>query len=1489
MDSSINKTQRTTRGQRGMSLTEVVVTTAIFAVIFIVALTLYDQGNKVFKTSVESADMQQNTRAGFDRLVSDLRMAGYDADRDGVPSRAPSGPWAPLTVYAPGAIVSPTVANGFSYRAVSGGQTSNLEPGWPVVAGQVLTGDGSVTWVTLGPVFQQPDEQIEFAGLSSIAIRANFDYQMDITNEHGREDANASGGAGPNYEPAGGQFPIVTTANNEIVAYALRSVSGPNPDTLEFWADTTTPRSAFPGGGPEKRVQIPNVDLCTSGCNNPPYTLMRFTLGPGTPTGGGVPDAGTPVANNIRDLKFFYYSDTAGEADNLITDDDGVTAVPQGAVGGDGQYNPANIGGTPNWGDRTQRASVQTVRVQLVGMNSKPDAKYVNPAEVGTPAEHYRTYTLESNVSPRNLGLSGLSEPDTNPPSAPFITSVCTGACRVTRVTWNPSATGNVDSYQVRWDLNATGPYANVGIVVPGDVVSAPVFNLAPGVVHFFKVVAVNEIGSSRLEDSFARRGTPVNSTRPNPVTTLTATNGAAALANRILLTWTAPSRNDPALDNLSCDPNPASGELIDPAEPIRYRVWRGTSEDFNPAASPSEGEIVLDNGVAAQPNGPGGSIITWTDDLTNALGEPPANCKNYWYRVQVYDTCSLDSSPLANDPNDPATGQSSIFPRAEPGGTDPAIPGYASSSTRPTAPAPAPNPPTIDYFANDPGRDADGYSSCDPDTNLCDVKLLWPKVTTDTSNPTQTITVDQYRIRRERKKATDSVWVFDSVLPLLTNASSDPSATQGNDVVYHDRTALDKDPNDRRKWYYRYTVAALQCGAESDPSAAVQFPENCGLTGTNIVQSGASSGDGTPVGPWVLGPDDFVYLVPPVGVQLDRALYETFPEPDPTPGNPPVDRYVATTDPFVYRWGDQQDGQIYRVVITLTNNQGCTEQVECYIQDEASSCPSSTVTQTGASSGSGQGTQGLPWIMDAGDTVTVNPPSGIVAGATITNGGSGYTSAPTVSFSGGGGSGAAATADVSGGAVTAITMTNPGSGYTTLPTISFSGGGGIDAAAEAILGGIVTQVRFTLHRSVGNGGAVVDGPYNDSTPPYTYTWTNQSDNETYRLNIQIDYQDGCREDIDRFITDEPPPVCTGAGATETGSVGGDGMAQDTPWIFNGGDAIEITPPTNGIINQVVFTITPVSPAGSALPIVTDSSAPYVLTWSNQTDSTVYRVDAVITYAPGCTETVTRFVSDEICSGAVVTQTGSSGAGLGLTTASPWVFNSGDTVSVQAPVGATITDVAFNLFDQPGTTSIFGSTDSTSPYEFNWTNRTDDALYRLEIVITYTPGCTETLTRYIRDEGTCFLTATVTSVITVDSGSRKIATITYQITNPSAEVVTLGGIKVDWLRDAQHPQAVLQQIVYNGSVTDVVNQAPPTTGLITPITPTPPTIPGSSSSYTIALKYDIGPRSGGGAVGDLAANWVTGLCLQYTVPSFAGTPASCNVSGSISGNPGNCS
>ena len=71
--------------------------------------------------------------------------------------------------------------------------------------------------------------------------------------------------------------------------------------------------------------------------------------------------------------------------------------------------------------------------------------------------------------------------------------------------------------------------------------------------------------------------------------------------------------------------------------------------------------------------------------------------------------------------------------------------------------------------------------------------------------------------------------------------------------------------------------------------------------------------------------------------------------------------------------------------------------------------------------------------------TATVE--NGIVTGITVTNGGSRYTVAPTVTLTGGGGSDAIARAMINEdrGVVTSITVTSGGSGYITPPTVNFN------------------------------------------------------------------------------------------------------------------------------------------------------------------------------------------------------------------------------------------------------------------------------------------------------------------------------------------------------------------------------------------------------------------------------------------------------------------
>jgi hypothetical protein len=85
-------------------------------------------------------------------------------------------------------------------------------------------------------------------------------------------------------------------------------------------------------------------------------------------------------------------------------------------------------------------------------------------------------------------------------------------------------------------------------------------------------------------------------------------------------------------------------------------------------------------------------------------------------------------------------------------------------------------------------------------------------------------------------------------------------------------------------------------------------------------------------------------------------------------------------------------------------------------------------------------------------DFCDANPTSQRVQDIQILNSGYGYTTAPKISFTGGGGSGTEAIAVIGNGVINKITINNFGSGYINVPTVSFVGICSVTATAKAIL-----------------------------------------------------------------------------------------------------------------------------------------------------------------------------------------------------------------------------------------------------------------------------------------------------------------------------------------------------------------------------------------------------------------------------------------------------
>ncbi|MGH9456754.1 MAG: prepilin-type N-terminal cleavage/methylation domain-containing protein [Thermoanaerobaculia bacterium] len=683
--------------QRGYTLAEVLVATAIFTVIFVAALMIYDRSNQVFKRSVEASDMQQSTRVAFDQLAADLRMTGFDFDRDGRPlGLVGIQPWQPSTTYVIGNVVQPNPPNGHAYIVTVSGESDATPPTWPEATDATVTEPSGLEWKEKGILqYQQPDEQLEHMGATAVTLRGNLDYESDAATDYGRETDLEST-----------HFPVVTTANDEIVTYALKSQdASKNTDEIVFFADTFEPRQVNPEAGEaEKEVTITGVDLSNQ---NPPYTLYRFTL-----KEDGTPDAGTPLADNIRSLNFRYFRDTAGTLE----------ATPNG---GAGQYDGANPGETV---ERQLRREIRAIHVDLVGMNPQPDMAYTHPTD--TVAPHYRQYRLESMIVPRNLGRRGMKELSVEPPGKPVIKTVCMGSCDVAYVTWEPPIKGDVITYNVMYDVDNVGGYELEDV---GNTIEAYVGKyLIPNTTFYFKVQAINPHGFATSDDTVSIKN--INKTTPESPATAVATGGAdpayPAEPNQIRIAWPQVTENTDAAKTLTCaDGSTREQKAIPGNEQINYRLYRNTDPAFTPAAA----DLILDENSTTQPVFSGTNLV-FTD--ANA-----ANCVDYYYRVQAVDGCVGD--PSYNDPANVSTAMSTFYP---PVGTN-AVPGEAVTTV---APGKVMNVTKLD-------------ESCAGMSANCDAEFGWTEVTADVNgNPAQIV---EYEVVVEKLDTVTGTWLNDATV----------------------------------------------------------------------------------------------------------------------------------------------------------------------------------------------------------------------------------------------------------------------------------------------------------------------------------------------------------------------------------------------------------------------------------------------------------------------------------------------------------------------------------------------------------------------------------------------------------------------------------------------------------------------------------------------------------------------------------------------------
>lgn len=203
-------------------------------------------------------------------------------------------------------------------------------------------------------------------------------------------------------------------------------------------------------------------------------------------------------------------------------------------------------------------------------------------------------------------------------------------------------------------------------------------------------------------------------------------------------------------------------------------------------------------------------------------------------------------------------------------------------------------------------------------------------------------------------------------------------------------------------------------------------------------------------------------------------------------PSIPPQIPTISTIFPFsrpfkAVVWGDTKGGpgtlsQEAQVII----NDNLNPNLLLYSGDVCASGPSNSCFSTWKTACNGGN--------KTGQVLVIN----------VVNQGTGYTSTPTVSITGGSGSSATASATISGGKVTFISVTNMGSGYTTTPIVSITDGGGSGATGTAIIGGLFDK------------SFAVRGNHDDGT---TSNWESKFDFVTVKdtigaTNYQAKYTD---------------------------------------------------------------------------------------------------------------------------------------------------------------------------------------------------------------------------------------------------------------------------------------------------------------------------------------------------------------------------------------------
>ena len=330
-----------------------------------------------------------------------------------------------------------------------------------------------------------------------------------------------------------------------------------------------------------------------------------------------------------------------------------------------------------------------------------------------------------------------------------------------------------------------------------------------------------------------------------------------------------------------------------------------------------------------------------------------------------------------------------------------------------------------------------------------------------------------------------------------------------------------------------------------------------------------------------------------------------------------------------------------------------------------------------------------------------------------LVNPGTGYTTAPKIKFTGGGGSGAAGTSGISTtGGVGVVTVSNVGNGYINSPTITFSTPKHVGAAATAVLATPFVGTGVSIASapiSVGSSaflfpGGTTGGAFYRTAPTVTFsnpTGSGIQATATATINALSLYGGNVTNvavgNSGKFYTSAPTvtiahPGTAAAEATVTVS----GGAINNVSISTGGRAYTSAPTvtvTYGgavAITSTAVGIATISTVGVVTAVTFDPTDP----WAVGTGATVgagYTVAPTLSFSNPSPVQATATASVSAAGTVTAIAIGNSGFG----------YNQTPTVTISAPTGAAsgfaatgITTIRFNSLHYQGTVGV-GSTTIT--------------------------------------------------------------------------------------------------------------------------------------------------------------------------------------------------